>query len=91
MGRGSPDQIWPWQLVYEADWLGEGGALFCSLARDSPGQSGLSPDLAVVVGVRGKDQTGGSWEPSQDMNQGNGCPEGLQLTGRGTQGCCGPH
>lgn len=28
MGCGSPDQIWPWQPVYEADWLGEGWGPF---------------------------------------------------------------
>ena len=70
MECGSPDLIWPWQPVYEADRLGEGGGPFLQ-----PG-----PWQWWWWGAGGGSNRR-SWEPSQDMNQGHGCPEGLQLTG----------
>lgn len=41
MGVDPQTRSWPWQPVYEADWLGEGGGP-AAWSGDSPGQSAES-------------------------------------------------
>lgn len=58
------------------------GALFYSLVRGQPWEVWVEsrPWQWWWWGAGGGSNRR-SWEPSQDMNQGHGCPEGLQLTG----------